>query len=186
MTASETSVPRYSSAVCFIFINTRAATSGGAMLLPAASTQASPLSALMILYGTLSMSFCTASSWKRRPINRLTAYSVFCGLVTAWRLAGWPTNTSSSSPKATIEGVVRSPSEFSCTFPGRAIQSQDYCGVTCQLITDNQWNSKRPKQLMPDSDSEIFQFFLDLLYMWPDSSFSTPSRVLTAIQRLWC
>jgi len=39
---------------------------------------------------------------------------------------------------------------------------------------------------MPDSDSEIFQFFLDLLYMWPDSSFSTPSRVLTAIQRLWC
>src|SRR5436305_1202467 len=35
------------------------------------------------------------------------------GLVTAWRLAGWPTRRSPSSVKATIEGVVRMPSAFS-------------------------------------------------------------------------
>src|SRR5215467_1623858 len=40
---------------------------------------------------------------------------VFSGLVTAWRLAGWPTRRSPSSVKATIEGVVRIPSEFSIT-----------------------------------------------------------------------
>src|SRR6478752_7580136 len=38
------------------------------------------------------------------------------GLVTAWRLAGWPTRRSPSSVKATIEGVVRMPSAFSITF----------------------------------------------------------------------
>ena len=41
---------------------------------------------------------------------------VFSGLVTAWRLAGWPTSRSPSSVKATIEGVVRMPSAFSMTF----------------------------------------------------------------------
>src|SRR6476646_4883296 len=41
---------------------------------------------------------------------------VFSGLVTAWRLAGWPTRRSPSSVKATIEGVVRMPSAFSITF----------------------------------------------------------------------
>ena len=43
------------------------------------------------------------------------ANRVFCGLVTAWRLAGWPTSTSLSLVKATMEGVVRSPSLFSMT-----------------------------------------------------------------------
>src|SRR5215813_9127305 len=38
------------------------------------------------------------------------------GLVTAWRLAGWPTSRSPSSVKATIDGVVRMPSAFSITF----------------------------------------------------------------------
>src|SRR5580658_10293958 len=61
------------------------------------------------------MSFCTTSSSNLRPISRLTADRVFCGLVTAWRLADWPTRTSSSLVKATIEGVVRSPSLFSIT-----------------------------------------------------------------------
>jgi hypothetical protein len=41
---------------------------------------------------------------------------VFWGLVTAWRLADWPTSTSPSLVKATIDGVVRSPSLFSITF----------------------------------------------------------------------
>jgi len=43
------------------------------------------------------------------------AKKVRSGLVTPWRLAGWPTRRSPSSVKATIEGVVRAPSEFSMT-----------------------------------------------------------------------
>lgn len=60
------------------------------------------------------MSFSTSASVVRRPIRRLTAKTVFDGLVTAWRFAGWPTRRS-LSVKATIEGVVRAPSEFSMT-----------------------------------------------------------------------
>ncbi len=96
-------------------MRTRAETSGGAIFLPCTSTQASPLSALTILYGTILMSRCTTSSSNLRPMRRLIANRVFCGFVTAWRLAGWPTSTSSSLVKATIEGVVRSPSLFSIT-----------------------------------------------------------------------
>src|SRR6478609_3482909 len=40
---------------------------------------------------------------------------VFFALVTACRLAGAPTRISPSSMYATIEGVVRAPSEFSIT-----------------------------------------------------------------------
>ncbi len=43
------------------------------------------------------------------------AKNVRSGFVTAWRLAGWPTRRSPSSVNATIEGVVRAPSEFSIT-----------------------------------------------------------------------
>src|SRR2546430_3598143 len=49
-------------------------------------------------------------------MRRLTAKMVRSGLVTAWRLAGWPTRRSPSSLKATIDGVVRMPSAFSMTF----------------------------------------------------------------------
>src|SRR5213082_2982034 len=49
-------------------------------------------------------------------MRRLTAKNVLVGLVTAWRLAGWPTRRSPSSVNATIEGVVRMPSAFSITF----------------------------------------------------------------------
>src|SRR6266852_8753789 len=49
-------------------------------------------------------------------MRRLTAKNVFSGLVTAWRLAGWPVSRSPSSVKATIDGVVRIPSAFSMTF----------------------------------------------------------------------
>ncbi|KDC37837.1 DnaK domain protein, partial [Bordetella bronchiseptica GA96-01] len=48
-------------------------------------------------YGIRSMSFWTAFSSNLRPIRRLTAYRVFLGLVTAWRLAGAPTSVSPSS-----------------------------------------------------------------------------------------
>src|SRR5271154_5553249 len=50
-----------------------------------------------------------------RPMSRLIAKNVRSGLVTAWRLAGWPTRRSPSSVNATIEGVVRMPSAFSMT-----------------------------------------------------------------------
>ncbi len=43
------------------------------------------------------------------------AKKVRSGLVTACRLAGWPTRRSPSSVNATIDGVVRAPSEFSIT-----------------------------------------------------------------------
>src|SRR3974390_2604684 len=49
-------------------------------------------------------------------MRRFPAKIVFSGLVTAWRLAGWPTSRSLSSVKATIDGVVRMPSAFSMTF----------------------------------------------------------------------
>src|SRR4029077_6132195 len=96
-------------------MSTRAEISGGAIFLPCTSTQASPLSALTILYGTILMSRRTTSSSYLRPMRRLMAKSVFWGLVTAWRLAGWPTSTSPSLVHATLEGVVRSPSLFSIT-----------------------------------------------------------------------
>jgi hypothetical protein len=88
----------------------------GAYFLPRLSTQASPLSPGMILYGTRSMSFLTIGSVKRRPIKRLIAKKVFSGFVTAWRFAAWPTRRSPDSVNATIEGVVRIPSLFSITF----------------------------------------------------------------------
>ena len=68
-----------------------------------------------MVYGTIFRSRCTTSSSKRRPIRRLTANRVLLGLVTAWRLADWPTRISSSFVKATMDGVVRSPSLFSMT-----------------------------------------------------------------------
>ena len=73
------------------------------------------------------MSFLTTSSANLRPMRRLTAATVFCGLVTAWRLADWPTSTSPSFVKATIDGVVRSPSLFSITFglPPSMIATQE-------------------------------------------------------------
>src|SRR5713226_4700470 len=40
---------------------------------------------------------------------------VFSGLVTAWRLATWPTRRLPSFANATTEGVVRPPSEFVIT-----------------------------------------------------------------------
>ena len=61
------------------------------------------------------MSFWVIGSSKRRPISRLMAKKVNSGLVTPWRLAGWPIRRSPSGAKATMEGVVRAPSAFSIT-----------------------------------------------------------------------
>src|SRR5215204_6217193 len=53
---------------------------------------------------------------------------VFLALVTACRLAGAPTRISPSSIYATIEGVVRAPSEFSMTFglPPSMMATQEF------------------------------------------------------------
>ena len=48
-------------------------------------------------------------------MNRLTENTVFSGLVTAWRLATWPTSRSPSLPKPTTDGVVRAPSWLTMT-----------------------------------------------------------------------
>ena len=48
-------------------------------------------------------------------MKRLTEKTVFCGLVTAWRLATVPTRRSPLCVKATTDGVVRPPSAFSMT-----------------------------------------------------------------------
>ena len=61
------------------------------------------------------MSFLVIGSSKRRPIRRFTAKMVLSGLVTAWRLAGWPISRSPSLVNATTDGVVRAPSAFSMT-----------------------------------------------------------------------
>src|SRR5579875_125942 len=48
-------------------------------------------------------------------MKRLIEKTVFCGLVTAWRLATVPTSRSPPCVKATTDGVVRPPSLFSTT-----------------------------------------------------------------------
>src|SRR5438105_15789346 len=48
-------------------------------------------------------------------MKRLIEKTVFCGFVTACRFAAWPTSRSPLLVKATTEGVVRAPSEFSKT-----------------------------------------------------------------------
>ena len=83
ITALVTVSPRWRSAVSFIFFSTAALICEGAFLSPCTSTQASPLSARTILYGTMSTSFFTTGSSNRRPISRLTANTVLVGLVTA-------------------------------------------------------------------------------------------------------
>ena len=60
------------------------------------------------------MSAAMPGSSNLRPISLLLSKIVFSGLVTACRLAAWPTSCSRSS-QATILGVVRAPSAFSIT-----------------------------------------------------------------------
>src|SRR3990172_5065322 len=48
-------------------------------------------------------------------MKRLIENTVFLGLVTAWRLATWPTRRSPSLVNPTTEGVVRLPSELGIT-----------------------------------------------------------------------
>ncbi len=56
--------------------------------------------------GLMPMDFFTSASLNLRPMSRLIANRVLVGLVTAWRLAIWPTSRSPLSVKA-MDGVVR-------------------------------------------------------------------------------
>ena len=69
--------PRYPSAVSFIFPTTNAPICDGEYFCPRASSQASPLVCLVILNGTLLMSFWTSASVYFRPMSRLVAKKVF-------------------------------------------------------------------------------------------------------------
>src|SRR5207245_701155 len=51
----------------------------------------------------------------RRPMKRLIENTVFWGLVTAWRLATWPTSRSPSFVNPTTDGVTRPPSALGLT-----------------------------------------------------------------------
>ena len=117
MTACSTVSPRKVSAVSFIFWRIKALISDGLYFSAFAPTQASPFSPSTISYGTRLLSLSVSGSSNRRPIRRLTAKIVFSGFVTAWRFAAWPTRRSEPSENATIDGVVRAPSEFSITLP---------------------------------------------------------------------
>src|SRR5438552_13671208 len=109
--------PSFASASAFIFDKIIAEISGGekALRCPFTSTWtcASPFAAFTILYGTRCSSSCTSSYF--RPMKRLIEKMVFCGFVTAWRFAAWPTSRSPFLVNATTEGVVRAPSLFSKT-----------------------------------------------------------------------
>jgi len=57
----------------------------------------------------------TSPELNLRPIRRLTANTVFLGLVSACRLAICPTRPLALAVKPTIEGVVRAPSWLGIT-----------------------------------------------------------------------
>src|SRR5215210_3509406 len=113
MTAPSTVSPRYASASALSFWRIIAEISGGEYSLPPASTRASPPEPETTLYGTIDSSSRTSASL--RPMKRLMEKTVFCGLVTAWRLATVPTRRSPLCVNATTDGVVRPPSAFSMT-----------------------------------------------------------------------
>ena len=117
MTASVIVSPKRVSASALSLPRIMAEISGGLNCLvspsTSTSTAASPLDAFTTLYGMRFISSPISSNL--RPMNRFTEKIVFCGLVTAWRLAASPTNRSPFLANATTEGVVRRPSEFSST-----------------------------------------------------------------------
>ena len=61
------------------------------------------------------MRISSLTSSKRRPMKRLIEKTVFSGLVTACRLATWPTRRSPDLAKPTTDGVMRLPSALGMT-----------------------------------------------------------------------
>ncbi len=75
----------------------------------------SELESFSTVYGTSSLLRLTSGSSQRRPMKRLMEKTVLPGLVTAWRLASWPTSRSPVLVKATTLGMVRPPSADAMT-----------------------------------------------------------------------
>ena len=101
-------VARDTPRACFSFCRTHPEISGGEYGFPAAPMRTSPLPARSTEYGTIFISSETSSNL--RPMNRLIEKTVFSGLVTACRLATWPTRRSPDLVNPTTDGVMRLPS----------------------------------------------------------------------------
>src|SRR4051812_8141952 len=104
------------------------------------------------------LSFSTIGSLYWRPISRLMAKKVLMGLVTAWRLAGWPTRRSLSSWMATTEGVVRTPSAFSMTL-----------GVLPSMMATHEF-------VVPRSMPMILLMVVTLSLLWADAAWPLIKR----------
>mmetsp|Transcript_24054 Transcript_24054/g.67389 ORF Transcript_24054/g.67389 Transcript_24054/m.67389 type:complete len:218 (-) Transcript_24054:15-668(-) len=160
-TACVTFLPRYASAVSFIFCRTMADTSSGARTLssPLMFTWTFGLLRLFtILNGSSFASFWTVWSLKSRPIRRLISYSVFSGLRAAWFLAASPIRRSFSE-NATYDGVIRLPRSLAI------ISTRPFLKTPTQLYVV-------PKSIpitVPYSDSS------------PSSSSSSCARTTTAL-----
>ena len=125
MIASVISSPSASSENSLISRRMNAEISSGLYSRPRARILTSPLTARTISYGSTSRACCVSSASNLRPTRRLTAKTVFIGLVIAWRLAICPTRRSPSSVKPTIDGVVRLPSRLVSTCGVDALDDRD-------------------------------------------------------------
>src|ERR1700742_4114192 len=79
------------------------------------------------------------------PMCRLTDRMVRSTLVTAWFLAGWPTRTSPLRANATIDGVVREPSELATTTGSPPSRTE-----TTELVVPRSIPTARAMVIPPD------------------------------------
>ena len=102
---------------------------------------------------------------KRRPINLLTPWTVFWGLVSACRLAICPTSRSPLLVKATMEGVVLAPFWLGMTCAVSAFHhdnagvfraeidshqlAQCFSSFVSGFVGDPLWNPRRTPSMIP-------------------------------------
>ncbi|ESS64158.1 hypothetical protein TCDM_07867 [Trypanosoma cruzi Dm28c] len=114
-TAFFTCLPRYDSAISFIFDSTIELTSSGlnVFVSPRNCTWITGLSSpfVMTLKGQCFMSDCTTGSLNFRPMRRFASKTVFVGFIATWFFAASPIRRS-VSVNATYDGVVRLPWSF--------------------------------------------------------------------------
>ncbi|KAF5213678.1 hypothetical protein ECC02_013781 [Trypanosoma cruzi] len=111
-TAFFTCLPRYDSAISFIFDSTIELTSSGlnVFVSPRNCTWITGLSSpfVMTLKGQCFMSDCTTGSLNFRPMRRFASKTGFVGFIATWFFAASPIRRS-VSVNATYDGVVRLP-----------------------------------------------------------------------------
>ena len=100
ITAFFTSLPRYASAICFIFVSTIDEISSGenVFLSPLYVTSISglPSGPAFSVNGQCFMSLCTDGSSNLRPIRRFASNTVFVGFIATWFFAASPIRRSVS------------------------------------------------------------------------------------------